>query len=773
MSAEEKTVSITINGQLVEATSCSTVIEAADKAGIDIPRFCYHKKLSVAANCRMCMVEVENVPKPLPACATPINEGMVVHTQSAMALDAQKGTMEFLLINHPLDCPICDQGGECELQDLAIGYGSDVSRFNERKRVVKDKNIGTLVSTDMTRCIHCTRCVRFGTEVAGVRELGATGRGEFMEIGTYVEKSLSSELSGNVIDLCPVGALNAKPSRMRGRSWEMIQHPAISPHDATGSNLYLHVLRDRVIRVVPRENEGINETWIADRDRFSYEGLYSDQRAKKVLNKQEDWVGVSWEKGLDEVAKLLKQYAPEDISVLAHPSQTTEELYLLQKIMRGIGVNNIDHRIGQSDFRDQAADPLFPWIGCNIEDLESMDAIFIVGSDLRQEQPILAHRIRKAAGRGAKIYDLNAKVLDWFIPNKETVLAAPQLFADALEELFSGSAESGVLSSEQIERVVQGLANAERSCILLGAQAEQHPDFSRLRYLAYQLAQKTHSSFGYLSRGANRAGACLAGMLPHRSVAGQESDSQGKNCAEMIEKPSKVCILFGLEAESDCALSGPILDMLEQAEKVIVFTSFVSDRMRRYADWILPIASYAENEGSYVNCEGRWQSFAAAVSPIEEAKPAWKVLRMLAEGLDIEGCEYFTVDEIKSELLSHFPSTVSFDNAIDTQCSDDARLPKNSLCCVAGMPIYSVDPLVRRAPALQQAQADHYEELEKITIHPSLAEKLNLQAGEWMQIRQEENSFKLQCELDDSVAVDTGWFNGATLNLGEASMEKL
>ncbi|MGI9301500.1 MAG: NADH-quinone oxidoreductase subunit NuoG, partial [Gammaproteobacteria bacterium] len=386
-------VNLEINGKACQARRGAMIIEVADEAGIRIPRFCYHEKLSIAANCRMCMVEVEKAPKPLPACATPVGEGMKVYTQSPLAIGAQKSTMEFLLINHPLDCPICDQGGECELQDIAMGYGEDVSRYTEAKRVVKDKDIGPLVSTDMTRCIHCTRCVRFGEEIAGVRELGATGRGENMEIGTYIEKSMASEMSGNVIDLCPVGALNARPSRMAARAWELIQHASIAPHDSIGSNIYLHTLRGRVVRAVPRDNEEINETWISDRDRFSYTGLYSEDRLHAPqLKRDGQWQTVDWETALKAVAAGLLAQPAEEVGSLVAPNATLEEMYLLQKLLRGVRVGNIDHRLRQLDFSDQEHAPLFPWLGHPIADLENRDAVLLVGANVREEQPIAAHR---------------------------------------------------------------------------------------------------------------------------------------------------------------------------------------------------------------------------------------------------------------------------------------------------------------------------------------------------------------------------------------------
>ncbi len=544
-------VSLEINGIPLQARKGAMIIEVADEADIDIPRFCYHKKLSIAANCRMCLVQVEKAPKALPACATPVAEGMKVFTRSPEALTAQKATMEFLLINHPLDCPICDQGGECELQDIAMGYGEDVSRYTESKRVVKDKNIGPLISTDMTRCIHCTRCVRFGAEIAGMRELGATGRGEFMEIGTYVEKALSSELSGNIIDLCPVGALNAKPSRMAARAWELIQHASVAPHDAIGSNLYLHTLRGRVVRAVPREREGINETWISDRDRFSYQGLYSaDRFDSPKLKVAEDWDVVDWDSALTQISERLREYASEEVGVLVGANATLEEMYLLQKLMRGIGVHNIDHRLRQADYSDQARAPLFPWLGQLIADLESLDALLLVGSNIRKEQPIAAHRLRKASLKGAKLMAVNPRDFEFVFALSDKLIVQPLAMVEALAGIAKASlhlasveipqALEAVLAGVEVapthERMAEQLRAAKRASILLGPMVENHPYFSQLRVLASVIAEHTGACLGYLPLAANSAGAWLAGVLPHRLPAGQKDTNPGLDAQSDVSR---------------------------------------------------------------------------------------------------------------------------------------------------------------------------------------------------------------------------------------------
>ena len=597
------TVTLFVNDKEVTARKDAMVIEVTDEHDIDVPRFCYHKKLSVAANCRMCMVEVEKAPKPLPACATPVAEGMKVYTKSKLALEAQQGTMEFLLINHPLDCPVCDQGGECELQDVAMGYGNSVSRYTERKRVVPDKELGPLVSTDMTRCIHCTRCVRFGTEIAGISELGATGRGEFMEIGTYVEKSLSSELSGNVIDVCPVGALNAKPSRMSARAWEMVQSASVMPHDSVGSNVYLHTLRNQVMRVVPRENDEINETWISDRDRFSYEGLNSADRATQVMMKTDSgWSSSDWDESLTDVAERLKQYQVNDIGVLAAPHSTLEELYLLQKVFRQLGVNNIDHRTQQVDFTDQDAMPLFPYLGQSIKSIEDNNSIFLVGSNIRLEQPMLAHRMRKASAKGCEISSLNPSEYDFYFNQHCTWSLSPQRWVTALAEIakcaqVEGSSLDKLSSelkniindatvSEDAQLIFSSLKNSEQSSVFYGAFADCHPQASVLRALSNFIAQETKSNFGMLARSGNTVGAWLSGVVPHRLPGGQNNSNSGLHAAEMVAQPKRAYVLCNLEPEFDFANSQTVLDALQAADLVIAFTPFIDEQIQQYADII-------------------------------------------------------------------------------------------------------------------------------------------------------------------------------------------
>ena len=678
------------------------LIEVTDRAGVYVPRFCYHEKLSVAANCRMCLVEVEKAPKPLPACATPVGEGMKVFTRSAYAIAAQKATMEFLLINHPLDCPICDQGGECELQDLAMGYGRDVSRYAERKRVVKDKDIGPLVSTDMTRCIHCTRCVRFGEEVMGRPELGTTERGEHMEIGTYVEKAIDHELSANIIDLCPVGALNNKPYRYSARAWEMQQRPTVSPHDCVGSNLYAHVLRGTVKRIVPRHNEAINETWIADRDRFGCEGLYSaDRLLAPRLKENGEWREVDWETGMAKLAEELAAASAESTGMLVSPSATVEEGHLLARLADHLKTSNIDYRLRQRDFSDQANDPVAPWLGTDIAALERADSMLIAGSDVRREAPILAHRVRKAALHGAAVHVVNGEAGHYFFD------VASQLYDGGLLRELSGVAVaacggrlpvpikavcSGVSASAAQERVAKSLASGERSLVLIGHAGLNHPSAAAIRALAASIAEATGADFGYVTEGANAVGLSLAGVLPHRRLAGREREAAGQSAAEMAAAELDTLLLFNAEPGDD------IPALADSNHRfVAAITPFKSPGLDACADLELPIGTFAETSGTFVNCEGEWQSFAGVAQPVGEARPAWKVLRVLGNLLDAPGFDYDSskavLDELRGEL-----GELTLDNryrgdAAVTAADDDTG--------PTAVPMYSVDGLVRRARALQ------------------------------------------------------------------------
>ena len=564
----EDAVNVEINGQPFKARKGAMIIEVTDAAGISVPRFCYHKKLSIAANCRMCMVEVEKVPKPLPACATPVAEGMKIFTGSELAQGAQKAVMEFLLINHPLDCPICDQGGECELQDLALGYGSGISRFTEKKRVVQDKFIGSLIATDMTRCIHCTRCIRMLREVAGKQELGATGRGENMEIGTYIEKSLESELSGNVIDVCPVGALTSKPFRFKARAWELDQHASIAPHDCIGSNLLVHTRRGKVMRVVPRENEAINEVWLSDRDRFSYEGLYADDRLETPMLKVDGhWQAVDWETGLqaaaDGIRAVIDAHGAEQMGVLVAPTATLEEMSLLQTLARGLGINNIDHRLRQVDFTDQQQAPLCPTLGQSLEALEAVDAALLIGSNTRKDQPIAGHRLRKAALNGAQVMFVNPVDYEFLFDVHAKAVVPPSQIAQVLAGIAACFADAASQSADAVKSMIAAasvddtqramaaaLKAADKATVLVGSIAIAHPQYSMIKALAAVIARASGASFGILGE-ANSVAGWLAGVLPHRGPAGSALSSEGMTAQAMLESPRKGYLLFGVEPEYD------------------------------------------------------------------------------------------------------------------------------------------------------------------------------------------------------------------------------
>jgi NADH-quinone oxidoreductase subunit G len=680
-------VEIEVDGVTVQARKGQMLIEVTDAMDVYVPRFCYHEKLSIAANCRMCLVEVDKAPKPLPACATPVAPGMKVRTRSPAAIAAQKATMEFLLINHPLDCPICDQGGECELQDLAMGYGRDVSRFVERKRSVKDQDLGPLVSTDMTRCIHCTRCVRFGQEIAGIQELGTIGRADEMEISTFIEHSVDHELSGNIIDLCPVGALNSKPFRYRARSWEMTQHETVSPHDCVGSNLYAHVRRGQLMRVVPRPNDEINETWIADRDRFSYEGVYSPDRLERPLAKRDgQWREVDWAEALESAAGILRS-AGGKAGALAHPSATLEEHYLLGRILRGLGSNHIDHRLRRIDFGDQAGDPRMPGFGLTLAELETRDSILLIGSDLRAEAPMLAHRVRKAALAGARV-----AVLD--------TAQDPYLFPVVLELAGDGQLGAAVraLADGADGKVAEVLDGALRPAILLGQRAQRDPAFSRIRHAAGRVAATTGASLGFVTEGANAAGAALAGVLPHRGVGGVDVEDPGLDAARILAGDGlDACVVFGLEPEFDTAAGTAAPAGLARIAHVICVSPYATDTMREYADLILPIGTWAETAGTFVNGEGRWQSFGGVARPYGEARPGWKVLRVLGNLLGLDGFEYASAEDVRAELaplIQSPPPDPAFSDAAPADAAA-ARAPD----------MYRVDPLVRRAPALARVAA--------------------------------------------------------------------
>jgi len=717
----EDLVNIEVDGVPVKARKGAMLIQATDAQGIYVPRFCYHEKLSVAANCRMCLVEVEKAPKPMPACATPVAEGMKVFTRSPKAIASQKATMEFLLINHPLDCPICDQGGECELQDLAMGFGRDISRYNERKRVVKDSNLGPLVSTDMTRCIHCTRCVRFGQEIAGIQELGTVGRGEMTQISTFIEKSVDHELSGNIIDLCPVGALNNKPYRYRARSWEMAQHPLVSPHDCAGTNLNGHVLRGRLMRVVPRANDAINETWIADRDRYSCEGLYSPDRAPQPLVKEAGvWREVDWEAALEAAArglqKIVREAGAAQIGFLASPTATLEELSLTAKVARGLGTDNVDHRLRRIDFRDQSGDPVAPTLGCSIAELDFASAVLVVGSNLRKEVPIVAHRLRQGAVRhGTKVAFVNPQAFEVMFPLTANLTSNGLGMAQHLAAVLTAAlraqgkpapsrvaaALEGITPSAEHEKVARAVSEGGLRLILLGALAQRHLAYSEIRALAAVLADVTGARLGYLPEGGNGVGAALAGVTPHRGAGGRAVARPGLAAGAMLNARLKGYVLVGGIETADLAPSPGIDAALQAAECVVAITPYAGPECLANATIILPAAVFAETSGTWVNVEGRWQSVAGAARPPGEARPGWKVLRVLGNLLALHGFDYVSSEEVRDELRREIGEYAAA-SAVTTSFAP-GRL--SAVDATREVGIYRVDAIVRRSEPLQ-ATAD-------------------------------------------------------------------
>lgn len=747
-------VTITVDGKELEAAAGSMLIEVADKVGIHIPRFCYHEKLSVAANCRMCLVEVEKAPKPMPACATPVNEGMVVWTRSEKALTAQKDTMEFLLINHPLDCPICDQGGECELQDQSISHGGSSSNYHEVKRVVVDKDIGELVETEMTRCIQCTRCVRFGEEISGMRELGAFGRGDRMEIGTFVEHSLSSELSGNIIDICPVGALTAKPSRYTARPWEMTQTPGIAPHDSVGSSINLHTFKHRLVRVVAGENEKINECWISNRDRFGYQGVLSEDRASTPMIKQDGvWKNVSWEQALEEVSESLKAIKPEDVGVLASPRATLEELFLLQKTMRSIGVGNIDHRLRQTDFYDQESMGLFPWLGMAIADIEKQQGILIVGSNLRRDQPMINHRIRKAVlNNGASVvcvnpvaFEFNYEVDNQWVTSPEKMVDSLAVIAKSALKLNGVEIPAGLVDLLKSVRInakskalAQQLKDADNSVVFLGSIAVQHDRYSTLRALAAVISENTDSTFAYLPEAANTAGAWLAGAVPHREEVGEKSQVTGCDTAKMLNESLKAYVLLDVEADFDLDNPRRSQSVIQKADTVIAITPYASESLLELADIILPSAAFGETSGTYVNAEGQWQSFKAAAKSPGEARPAWKILRVLGNKLGVKGFDYVSSTDVRDELREIYDAACAVTNSFEvsgiyvkSDATDENQIQR--IGCVAE---YGGDSLQRRATALQKSTPEQ----NAVHLNETLIKSLGMDSFE--------NSFDVLVEQD-------------------------
>ena len=751
---------IEIDGRALQVPEGSTVMDAARGVGAYIPHFCYHKKLSIAANCRMCLVEVEKAPKPLPACATPVANGMKVKTHSPLAITAQKGVMEFLLINHPLDCPICDQGGECQLQDLAVGYGSSASRYQEEKRVVANKELGPLISTDMTRCIYCTRCVRFGQEIAGIMELGVANRGEHSEILAFVDRTVDSELSGNVIDLCPVGALTSKPFRFSARTWELSRRKSVSPHDGLGANLIVQVKHDRVMRVLPLENEEVNECWLSDKDRFSYEALNGEERlTRPMLKHGGQWHEVDWQTALDYAAHALKdivaRHGPQAIGALASPHSTLEELHLVQKLVRGLGSGNVDFRLRQSDFSLDGKLDGAPWLGMKIAEIGGLDRALVVGSFLRKDHPLLAQRLRQAAKRGLQLNLLHVSADDLLMPVHGRAVASPADLPKTLAQIVVAAAElkgvpiSGPLQAEiaavhigaEARHIANSIVSGQKAAVLLGNLAQQHPQAAVLHVLAQELARICGARFGFLGEAANSVGGYLAGAVPFGAVS-------GLNAAAMVAEPRRTYLLLHAEPELDCADGPKAVAALKAADSVIALSAFRSRAALDHADCLLPVAPFTETSGSFVNTEGRAQSFNAVVKPLDETRPAWKVLRVLGNLLGLAGFDYDSSEAVRDEVLAWASLESRLGNqAAETKVSLGGA--PTGLLRVADVPIYFADPMARRAPALQHTRDAA---APRARLGAALAKELGVTDGQRVKLRQGGNEIVLDAAVDATLA---------------------
>lgn len=702
---------IEIDGVALQVEDGSTVIEAAHQLGTYIPHFCYHKKLSIAANCRMCLVQIEKAPKPMPACATPVTNGMKVFTHSDLAVKAQKGVMEFLLINHPLDCPICDQGGECQLQDLAVGYGDSASNYTEEKRVVPNKNLGPLVSTDMTRCINCTRCIRFTQEIAGLMELGQAFRGEHAEVMAFVGETVNSELSGNIIDICPVGALTSKPFRFAARTWELSRRKSVSPHDGLGSNLIVQTKHDRVLRVLPLENEDVNECWLSDKDRYSYEGLNSEDRLTRPMIKQDgQWNEVDWQVALDYVAHALsdiaKTHGGSAIGGLLSPHATLEELYLAQKLLRGLGSENIDFRLRQSDFSSDGKRQGTPWLGLKVAEISELDRVLVVGSFLRKDHPLLAQRLRQRAKRGAQISVVHSADDDLLIKVFAKAITIPSLLPSLLAQILKACAElksvsvdaelAAVHVSDDVRKIAGSLVSGRKVGILLGNFAQQHAQAGQLHQLAQRLSQVLGAKFGFIGEAANSVGGYVVKAVPGES---------GLNARSMLEQARKAYVVLGAEPDLDCANGVLAVSALKQAATVVMLTPFKSNAMLDYADVLLPVSPFTETSGTFVNTEGRVQSFHASTKPLGDSRPAWKVLRVLANLLEVPGFEFTSSETVRAEAIGQNVEFVSgLDNGINGISLATSSGASDQFERVTDVPIHFADPLVRRAASLQQTK---------------------------------------------------------------------
>ena len=763
-----KKINIKINGQLYVANPGEMIIQVADRCGIYIPRFCYHKKLSIAANCRMCLVEVEGARKPSPACATPTMNGMNIFTKSPVTISYQKKVMEFLLINHPLDCPICDQGGECELQDIAMGYGGDVSKYSETKRSFDDPSLGSLIATDMTRCIQCTRCVRFGEEISNDKELGAMGRGDHVQISTYVAKTVNSELSGNIIDLCPVGALTSKPFRFHARAWELRQHETISAVDCVCANIYAHTRRGKLMRIVPKENEAINETWLADKDRFAYTGVYSkDRLSQPMIKKSGAWVKVSWEEALNFVKVAIDhtkaQVGSTAISALISDSASTENLYLLQKLMRQVGSNNIDTRLRQGAH----ANSLHTGIGfdCQFNEIEQADLVLLIGSYLRKEVPLINHRVRKAAQNGAKLlainssnYDFNYNIKTMQVEANKVVYTLATL-VKAVSQRIAKSIQSKVIRAAidtleimpDIEVLAVKLTLAKNPCMILGFDAILNKDFGKIYALFDELKRLIGAKGGVLSFGANAKGALLAGAAAEYLPGGTKNSEKGLVLEAILSSKTKLLLNFGIEPEFDSILGAKALEGLKEIDVVAVFSAYATDTMREYADIILPITTHFEEEGSFINIAGQEQHFKAVIPPYEESKPLWKVIRVLANLLSLDDFNFHALDEVYREyaLIKKIEPKVN----LDFLFSEGFPKLQEGLSVLKTLSMYDTSDMLRRAKPLQETEDARYAQSLRISTH--FAKEYSLSQSGFFNVKLKGVQYKINVIIESSLASNT------------------
>jgi len=759
-------VNIEVDGQSMEVPKNSMIIEATDKAGISIPRFCYHSKLSIAANCRMCLVDIEKAPKPMPACATPVMDGMKIYTQSRRAVDAQHGVMEFLLINHPLDCPICDQGGECELQDLAMGYGRSVSRFTERKRVVQDHNIGPLVQTDLTRCIQCTRCVRFLDEIAGTNELGMYGRGDRSEIGTSLSQGIDSELSGNVIDLCPVGALTNKPFRFSARAWELMARPSLAVHDGVGSNLWYHTRRGRVLRAVPRDNESTNEAWLSDRDRYSHFGLNSDDRVLEPMVKVNDqWQTVSWDEGIRAAAKALRRsvtaHGGAGLGVLMSASASTEEHYLARRLANGLDCPNMDYRLREQDFSDDKALGRMASFQTPMAAIDAADAILLIGSNIRHEAPILGQRVRKAWRNGAQVAALNPVDWNFHFELADKLIAAPQHMVTELAALAAAVAKltgqqvpeslqtalSGVEAGASHDAMAEMLNGSGGKMLILGQAAMAHGQASWLRQLSAWIATATGAALNIIPHGGNSTGAAMA------ACAG--AVEPGLNAREMLVTPLKKYLLWDIEPELDVANPANAMQALDSAEGVLAVSAFASEGLKAVADVILPLAPLAESEGLFYALDGQSFVAEAAVSASGQARPGWKILRRLGAELELDGFSQVDIASLRKEMLSEI---------VDADCETSevelvAPKAEGDFYRVGEVAMYAVDALCRRSEYLQQTV---HAENAYVGLNPDDAGRKGFADGHEVKVSQGGGHVILPVRLCDELPAGAVWVKSAT-----------